>query len=797
MIARDTMKLQVQDLVCASSHLDLETMLEAEDLVSGERLFTVTPTLWVGLQQVIAATEFILSGVLEENLEQIRSAVNALALPSEGRLPGWTPAPVDPITGLSTVMGHDDMCVDMHTWLQTLLRLYRDEQNLRKAALRVMFNSAAVSEKALEKLMQSRAGETGPHSRMARIKKNVMSGALSELSSQPVSKQQTVSIHQWVNIARSIFPSASLLELSTAYNDAHAEFDGHVGYEALLWAANRTRFFSRALNLTSHVSLLDMNIAQKTDSMMLFLGSAVHRHHATMQKHFNELRAIMPEPARTEFFNLNALIRDNLSSDSRFKGLREVALYRRLLLMALRFRMCQKESVLPGFTSLNKREGLQRKNLDPRIAFSMLVERELRTLGDVLLDFEEDPQEAAFDIVLQKLAGRKLARAWRKRISLELGPPLGVLLVMRKGYLKGRGAIRSRRVHQHSRWVTGMIAELVTALAHDQQHGAPDTELRLQNVIYNLHMRRLGNASLAERGLHDLFFNVRQLSNGNARVSLFAAFTGIGKVGLFHAADKPSELLLLKRHEAFTFYIMVVQTICCLRVRNKPPRPNRESMRASMKGPRNSTGKTPEMPGIGVSEGVDAGVVWSAGGIGGGYGDRHASAEVGGVAGDSRAAAIGGLKSPGNNFAHNLVLFPGTRDDQGEHWWEKGDLLKDACHVLFHQTLEKSGEYRTCLLIHPTIQPSDHPTIHPLAHSADPHTHSTHLPEFKDLCNEVDTLVNETEAGKPIDHADVDVFLVIVMRYWVKLVTTNLDRVDEWIEEQGDQFPENGEFAVM
>ena len=92
MIARDTMKLQVQDLVCASSHLDLETMLEAEDLVSGERLFTVTPTLWVGLQQVIAATEFILSGVLEENLEQIRSAVNALALPSEGRLPGWTPS---------------------------------------------------------------------------------------------------------------------------------------------------------------------------------------------------------------------------------------------------------------------------------------------------------------------------------------------------------------------------------------------------------------------------------------------------------------------------------------------------------------------------------------------------------------------------------------------------------------------------------------------------------------------------------------------------------------------------------
>ena len=62
-------------------------------------------------------------------------------------------------------------------------------------------------------------------------------------------------------------------------------------------------------------------------------------------------------------------------------------------------------------------------------------------------------------------------------------------------------------------------------------------------------------------------------------------------------------------------------------------------------------------------------------------------------------------------------------------------------------------------------------------------------------CDQVDGLVNETETGKPIDHADVDVFLVIVMRQWIKLVVHNLNRVDEWIEEQGDQFPQNGECA--
>ena len=131
--------------------------------------------------------------------------------------------------------------------------------------------------------MQARAGESAPYARVTRIKKNVVSGALSELSAQPTSKHQTVPIHQWVNIARCVFPAAPLLELASTYNDAHAEFDGRVGYEAMLWAMNRTRFFSRALNLTRHVSLLDADIGSKTDPMMLFLGSAVHRHHQTMQ----------------------------------------------------------------------------------------------------------------------------------------------------------------------------------------------------------------------------------------------------------------------------------------------------------------------------------------------------------------------------------------------------------------------------------------------------------------------------------------------------------------------------------
>ena len=40
--------------------------------------------------------------------------------------------------------------------------------------------------------------------------------------------------------------------------------------------------------------------------------------------------------------------------------------------------------------------------------------------------------------------------------------------------------------------------------------------------------------------------------------------------------------------------------------------------------------------------------------------------------------------------------------------------------------------------------------------------------EYKDLCEQVDSLVYEAEAGKPIDHADVDSFLIIVMRQWVK-----------------------------
>jgi hypothetical protein len=42
----------------------------------------------------------------------------------------------------------------------------------------------------------------------------------------------------------------------------------------------------------------------------------------------------------------------------------------------------------------------------------------------------------------QRLAVRKIASMWGSKLSRELGPPAGVLLFMRKGYLKGKRAIR-------------------------------------------------------------------------------------------------------------------------------------------------------------------------------------------------------------------------------------------------------------------------------------------------------------------------------------------------------------------
>lgn len=124
---------------------------------------------------------------------------------------------------------------------------------------------------------------------------------------------------------------------------------------------------------------------------------------------------------------------------------------------------------------------------------------------------------------------------------------------MRKGYLKGRGAIRTRRILRESKWVSGIIADIYSSMTN--------VKLNFARVVYEYHMNRFGSESLAERNIHDFFLNARIFAKDgktHPRIALFAAFCGLRPSESFIAS---SSVRLLETQQAHTFFLQSLHTI--------------------------------------------------------------------------------------------------------------------------------------------------------------------------------------------------------------------------------------------
>ena len=69
---------------------------------------------------------------------------------------------------------------------------------------------------------------------------------------------------------------------------------------------------------------------------------------------------------------------------------------------------------------------------------------ELAHLEAVLTDMPEaNARTARFNALRRKFAVKRLSNVWRTRLAREQGPPPSMLMLMRRGYTKGRGATTS------------------------------------------------------------------------------------------------------------------------------------------------------------------------------------------------------------------------------------------------------------------------------------------------------------------------------------------------------------------
>lgn len=91
------------------------------------------------------------------------------------------------------------------------------------------------------------------------------------------------------------------------------------------------------------------------------------------------------------------------------------------------------------------------------------TEAEFRALEAVFFDLHIDGRFQTYERIRERLAAIKVQRTWRKVLARVCEVPLGVLELMRPGYLRGVGGIVSRAVHHPPFWVQQQIAQVYTA----------------------------------------------------------------------------------------------------------------------------------------------------------------------------------------------------------------------------------------------------------------------------------------------------------------------------------------------
>ena len=124
------------------------------------------------------------------------------------------------------------------------------------------------------------------------------------------------------------------------------------------------------------------------------------------------------------------------------------------------------------------------------------------------------------------LAVSRVGKSWRLRERREKGCPNAIRLRMRKGYMSGRGDMRSREIHLPPATTCGLVALcyegwLALAAGNGDLGGLP-----FPSVVHGAYVMRFGVPSLAERALHDLYFNCRLVCGVLPRVRLFCIFSG-------------------------------------------------------------------------------------------------------------------------------------------------------------------------------------------------------------------------------------------------------------------------------
>ena len=452
------------------------------------------------------------------------------------------------------------MVCNLFLWMRMILDVYEKETKMRKAAIRVMFETAATG--ALTDEMP--LGES-------------MKKVVTEFGDK---EDKYIDLPQFLAISRTIYPLVSTSEAAACYREAysvlfppsknHLPAPPGINFDSFLQAAETRQWFSKSSKLSSYICSeqtehIPNSIAQKLRSLVHMHSEQLKPTTALLKKSSTDLTRWKLELMEKE---IDRCLFDNFANVGNYglggkvSALRPLCAYRRLLMFLLQNRYLRHEKG-DGFVigtshaaelqheienlnenaSVSSKRLLKRQQSIMRSSGSLIVEEnelhcidpqqvmaqsilELDNLRTIIMDFIPNKRIQALNLIKESTAAVRLQRSWRRKLRRELGPPTSIRIIMRDGYIAGMGDIRLRRVYRPIWWTQSMIGEILTtylqtcAASSAVCHAPPS----LPVVIYRFFLNRWGCNSLAERDCHDFFLNLRSLASFNSRARLLAAF---------------------------------------------------------------------------------------------------------------------------------------------------------------------------------------------------------------------------------------------------------------------------------
>ncbi|CAN0459687.1 unnamed protein product, partial [Ascophyllum nodosum] len=404
---------------------DLHTLKRKVDAVANEVLSSGRDVVWLLSNDAVEAVNHVLVKALEDQKWKVLEATKAISVSCEGRLPDQDP--------FST-------CVDLFLFLRIMLHSFKEEQVNRRAAVRLMFETATTGVLT----------DDTPIYGDSVLDQNTPSVAETTYSSLLRERKVIVDLPQFMVITRTLWPEVTTSDAVTLFRDAHEETNGEVDYETFLKLADRWQFFSNALQLPVHMpSRSDVGRPGLDVATKGYLGALVHRHYNLMQPAVENVKETLPESAVKQ---LEIQPQEASSSSMSIDGTRPLAAYRRLLAIMFHVRNVRHESG-PGY-ELPTGKGAH---------VVQKTEAEFRAFEAVFFDLKIDSRFRIYERIRERLAAVRVQRAWRRKLSRSCEVPLAMLELFRPGFLRGSGETISRVVHHPPHWVQQQVAEVYTA----------------------------------------------------------------------------------------------------------------------------------------------------------------------------------------------------------------------------------------------------------------------------------------------------------------------------------------------